>query len=113
VALQVSALSIIACADLIAYNGESDSDYFGESDMMRHVILAVALVSAGSAFAQQNSTFIQNPGVNAAPPAPTYVPSPQPNSPVYSSQPPIPYIFLGYPQIAACSRIPTSLTCSW
>jgi hypothetical protein len=88
------------------------SRIFGESDMMRYVVLAVSLVSAGAALAQQNTTVTENPGTSAAPPPAVY-PAYPPGSPLYVAPPPRPYIVLGSPQISACNRIPTSLTCSW
>jgi hypothetical protein len=82
--------------------------------MMRTVILAAALLSAGSAFAQQNTPPItQSPAGNAGPPPPVVYPATLPSGPLYVAPPPRPYIVLGSPQIAACNRIPTSLTCSW
>ena len=80
--------------------------------MRRLVIVAVLLASAGSAFAQQ-STFSQMTGANATAPGAPYAPTPTSNSPLYSPQPPIPYTYLGYPQLSVCSRIPNSITCSW
>jgi len=80
--------------------------------MRRLVIVAVLLASAGSAFAQQN-TFSQMTGANATAPGAPYAPTPTVSSPLYSPQPPIPYTYLGYPQLSVCSRIPTSMTCSW
>ena len=82
--------------------------------MRRLLILALAVVSvsAGSAFAQQN-TFSQMTGANATSPGAPYAPTPTVNSQLYYPQPPIPYTYLGYPQLSVCSRIPTSLTCSW
>ena len=80
--------------------------------MMRCVILAVSLVSAGSALAQPNTTVTQSPGASMALPPAVY-PAYPPNSPVYIAPPPRPYIVLGGPQLSVCNRIPTSLTCSW
>ena len=65
-----------------------------------------------AAFAQQNPTTPGAPAPPSAAPGSAQWPN-NPIYPLYAPQPPMPYIFLGSPQIAACSRIPTSVTCSW